>query len=311
MRPVWRYIYFDIYQAEAAQEETDMIKRLLSSAKEASLERKMKKTVQEELLARVPFLEKGGEKLIADLSSSLVREELKPNVVLFSEGSAGERFYVIERGSLRVSKGGEVITILNAGGCFGEGALLSDERRSATISSVEGVVLHSLSRSSFEFVLQRHPGVRDNLVKLHQARVATAVKRTLQSELLAHVPFLRSAGESVINDLAAALQPLRVPAGAVILKDGEQGDSFFLVESGVVRISKGGTTIAEIGVGACLGEGALISREPRSATATALVETRLLTMTRDVFEKIMTAHPAVYSEIVSLHEVRTATPFKQ
>lgn len=308
MRPVWRYIYFDIYQAEAAQqEETDMIRRLVSSNKEANRQKKMMKTVQEELLSKVPFLQNATEQLIHDLGSSLVREEIANGAVLFAEGSSGERFYVIENGSLRIAKGGEVITVLGAGGCFGEGALMSDERRSATVSAVEKSVVHSLSRSSFEFVLQRHPGVRDELVRLHQQRVTMAVKRTLKSDLLGRVPFLKNAGEEVIDALASALQPSRVPAGTKILVDGEQGDQFFLIENGTVRVTKDSQLIAELGAGACLGEGALLSRESRSATATAIEETRLLSMTRETFERIMAAYPAVHGEIVALHAKRRAS----
>lgn len=313
MRPVWRYIYFDIYQAEAAQEETDMLRRLLSSNKEAGRAKRMMKTVQEELLSKVPFLANGTAQLISDLGSSLVREELANNAVLFAEGSSGERFYVIESGSLRISKGGTVITVLGAGGCFGEGALLSDERRSATVDAVEKSVIHSLSRSSFEYVLQRHPGVRDELVRLHHQRVTMAVKRSLEGELLARVPFLRSAGREVIDALAAALRPSVVAPGTKIIVDGQQGDQFFLVEEGQVRISKQGQIIAELGAGACLGEGALISNEPRSATATAMEETRLLSMDRKTFEQVLAAFPAVHAEIVSLHHARRATsaaPFR-
>lgn len=304
MRPVWRFIYYDVYQAEASQSETDMIKRFATSVKETSRVKKQKRTLQEELLSRVPFLQNASAKLIHELAESLVRETMKADALVFAEGSHGERFYLVETGSVRILKGTEVITTLAAGACFGEGALISDESRAASVAVASDAVLHSLSRSSFNFIIQRYPDVKAELMRLHKARVATAIKRSITSNLLGRVIFLKTATEPVIDDLAVSLEPRTVAPGTVLIREGQDGDHFFLIEHGSIRISKDGHAITELGPGACFGEGALLSDQKRTATATAVEDSRVLTLDRATFTRILSAHPGVYEEILRLHGAR-------
>ncbi len=304
MRPVWRFIYYDVYQAEACQSETDMIKRFAMSVKESGRVKKQKRTIQEELLSRVPFLQNASSKLIGELAEALVREAVKPEIVVFTEGSPGERFYLVETGTVRILKGAEVITTLSAGACFGEGALISDEPRAAGVAAANDCVLHSLSRSSFNFIIQRYPDVKLELMRLHKARVATSIKRSFTSELLGRVVFLKSAGEAVLDDLAASLEPRTVAAGTTLIREGEDGDRFFVLERGSVRITREGNAITDLGAGACFGEGALLSQQRRTATATAVEDSRVLTLDRETFHRILSAHPGVYEEIRRLNAAR-------
>ncbi len=304
MRSVWRFIYYEVYQAESAQEETDMLQRFATSFKESMLVRRQKRTVQEELLSRVPFLQNASEKLVHELAESLVREAVKADGVVFSEGSPGERFYLIETGSVRILKGNDVITTLAAGACFGEGALISDEPRAATVAAATDAVLHSLSRASFEFIVQRYPEVRAELMRLHKTRVASAIKRSMTSDLLGRVVFLKAASEQVIDDLAASLEPRTLTAGTTLIREGDEGDRFFLLERGSVRVSKDGHLISDLGPGSCFGEGALISNQRRTASVIANEDSRVLTLTRDTFQQILAKHPGVYDEITRLHAAR-------
>lgn len=68
-----------------------------------------------------------------------------------------------------------------------------------------------------------------------------------------------------------------------IFREGDEGDELFVVLSGLVRVQKGATTIVELGAGEHFGEMALIDKEPRSATVTAVEDTRLLVMKRPDF----------------------------
>ncbi|MEY4508315.1 MAG: hypothetical protein RLZZ450_437 [Pseudomonadota bacterium] len=68
-----------------------------------------------------------------------------------------------------------------------------------------------------------------------------------------------------------------------IFAEGAVGDELFVVLSGRVRVQKGGTAIVELGPGEHFGEMALIDRGPRSASVSAVEETRLLAMKRRDF----------------------------
>jgi CRP/FNR family transcriptional regulator len=66
--------------------------------------------------------------------------------------------------------------------------------------------------------------------------------------------------------------------------------------------------LAQLGSGACFGEGALLDNTPRAATATALTDSRLFALTRDAFTSILDRYPAVKSNLVSLHSSRSRAP---
>jgi CRP-like cAMP-binding protein len=69
--------------------------------------------------------------------------------VIITEGEAGDRFYVIGSGVVAISKGGIEVNRLDAGGYFGETALLRDVPRTATVTSVTDVTLFTLDRQPF------------------------------------------------------------------------------------------------------------------------------------------------------------------
>jgi EAL domain-containing protein (putative c-di-GMP-specific phosphodiesterase class I) len=83
----------------------------------------------------------------------------------------------------------------------------------------------------------------------------------------------------------------RIEAHAELFREGEAGDSAYIIESGRVEISlrREGhkTVIAELGPGALFGEMALVSDGTRSATAMALEETRVATIHRDQLDAAM------------------------
>jgi len=87
---------------------------------------------------------------------------------------------------------------------------------------------------------------------------------------------------------AASLTDLRhFVADEVIFNEGDQGDELFVVLSGGVRVHKGDQILVEFGHGEHFGEMALIDREPRSATVSAVDDTRLLVMKRPDFFHII------------------------
>lgn len=82
-------------------------------------------------------------------------------------------------------------------------------------------------------------------------------------------------------------EELRFPKGAVIFRQGDSGQEMFVVATGRIRltIGKGGheTEVNTLGPGEFFGELSLLSGEPRSATATAMEDSTLLAIGRDVY----------------------------
>ncbi|MSP37037.1 MAG: cyclic nucleotide-binding domain-containing protein [Deltaproteobacteria bacterium] len=86
----------------------------------------------------------------------------QPGEAIFKQGDQGDAFYLIQSGAVQVvvdsgAGNSEIVAVLGPKDWFGEMALLSGERRSATIVSVKESMLWRLSREDWEELIEKHP----------------------------------------------------------------------------------------------------------------------------------------------------------
>jgi CRP-like cAMP-binding protein len=84
-----------------------------------------------------------------------------------------------------------------------------------------------------------------------------------------------------------------IPAGKVLMRQGETGDDLMIVVSGSVGVERDGRNLNQLGPGDFFGEIALLEHGPRTATVTALTPTRLLVVGHRDFHSLMEGFPAV------------------
>jgi len=111
-------------------------------------------------------------------------------------------------------------------------------------------------------------------------------------ELLRRIPIFRPLAPATLEQLARDLQPLRVSTGEVIVRQGEPGDRFYIVEDGEVEVHVDDRPPQRLGPGDYFGEIALLQDVLRTATVVAATDVNLLTLERDVFVTSVTGHPA-------------------
>src|SRR3972149_3907395 len=104
--------------------------------------------------------------------------------------------------------------------------------------------------------------------------------------------------DSWLSYIASLVRQCQSPAGTVICREGESGDTFFIIESGTVEISKlldGETSrvLTRQGPGEFFGELALVIDIPRAATVTTLEDTSLLEISKDDFTTYLKHNPAM------------------
>ena len=120
----------------------------------------------------------------------------------------------------------------------------------------------------------------------------------MKIDALRSVPLFRALDEMAATELCALLATRDVIAGTPLFHRGEPGDSMYLVEKGCVRISVKDTdghdtTLAEMGPGDFFGEMSLLDGNPRSADATASVDSRLAVLPRDDFRSFLRKNPDI------------------
>jgi MFS family permease len=110
-------------------------------------------------------------------------------------------------------------------------------------------------------------------------------------DLLARIPIFSPLPAPSLERLASQLQSMTVAAGAVVVRQGDHGDRFYIVEAGRLRVSVDGSVGRVLGPGDSFGEIALLRDVPRTATVDAETEVRLQALERDDFLEAVTGHP--------------------
>jgi len=115
-------------------------------------------------------------------------------------------------------------------------------------------------------------------------------------ELLARSPIFRDLPKGALDAISQAVRPLVVPQHTTIFREGDPGDSLYIISSGRVRIFRKGENQMEIdlafpGPGEAFGEMALLTGEPRSADVEAVEEAHLLVLSKEDFDRVLRDFP--------------------
>ena len=112
-------------------------------------------------------------------------------------------------------------------------------------------------------------------------------------DMLREIPLFSRLGKSDLELLARLADEIDVPESRVLMRQGESGSEMFVVAAGRVRVERDGEQIAALGPGDWLGEMALISEGPRTATAVTTEPSRLFVVSHREFHSLMDQIPSV------------------
>ena len=117
------------------------------------------------------------------------------------------------------------------------------------------------------------------------AAIDHAVAAPAHLDRLRQVPFLALLPPQTLELLAGRVRDVRVPAGEDVIREGDPGDRFYVVDSGEIEVRG-----ARLGPGGYVGEIALLRDVPRTATVRAVTDVALLALERDDFIAAVTGH---------------------
>ncbi|HEX7170665.1 MAG TPA: MFS transporter [Rubrobacter sp.] len=128
---------------------------------------------------------------------------------------------------------------------------------------------------------------RRRLVEIDASVAVPEVRLALLRSLPIFAPLPAPALERVVSRLI----PTEVAPGTEIVRQGDPGDRFYVIEEGDVMVSKNGRQVATLERGDFFGEIALLREIPRTATVTARTDTSLYALEREDFLEAVTGHP--------------------
>ncbi|OAA37200.1 cAMP-dependent protein kinase regulatory subunit [Metarhizium rileyi] len=227
------------------------------------------------------------EEQTAQILGALVEKPIPAKgIKVISQGDTGDFFYVVEKGSFDVHVNpsgtiqpgpdglGEQVGNIQAGGSFGELALMYNAPRAATVISVEpNCTLWALDRITFRRILME----------------STFARRRMYETFLEEVPLLSSLTAYERSKIADALETKKFARGEIIIREGDPGHSFFLLESGEADAFKGDQSnrVLHYKKGDFFGELALLNDQPRAASIMASTEVKVATLGKNAFQRLL------------------------
>ena len=132
-------------------------------------------------------------------------------------------------------------------------------------------------------------------------------------EKLAALPLLESVEPRLLGAIAQEFEWFSLPGGQLLFSEGDTGDSLYVVLSGrlgAFQLSDDGkeVLIRQMTAGETVGEMALLSGEPRSATVVALRDTELARLSKTAFTKLIDEHPKALRFVTDLLVRRLRQP---
>ncbi|XP_069577481.1 cGMP-dependent protein kinase 2 [Brachyistius frenatus] len=198
--------------------------------------------------------------------------------LVIQEGEAGNYLYVLAEGLLDVFQNEKLLGEIGPGTAFGELAILYNCKRTATVKAVSPSHIWALDRQSFQTIMMR----------------TTQARHKEYFSFLRSVSLLQELPEEKLAKIVDCLEVDYFEKGEYIIREGEEGNTFFIIAKGEVIVTKSTEGFAEpqeiktLGVGDYFGEKALISEDVRSANIICNEnDTHCLVVDRESFNQMV------------------------
>ena len=122
--------------------------------------------------------------------------------------------------------------------------------------------------------------------------------------MVARIPLFAGLDAASVAELVGTMRARTVPAGTAIVRRGERGDAMYLIAAGAVEVAAADGVPRTLGEGEFFGEMALLTREPRTATVTAIRTTDLLAIDAVDFLRLCERLPDIRSNVEAVAKAR-------
>ena len=240
------------------------------------------------LRSRVPLLAAADEQQLRETFLAARVREYAPGETIIRQNDYTNDFLIIASGRVELRRRPEQaasevkIAELTAGNFFGEMSLISGRRRTATAIAVGPTRIIEIPRKSILKLLGNAPKAK-NLVD------QAFMLRAFGGYLFPGIP------EAALGELVDAATTESFGKDAVVFKEGDKADAFYLIRNGMVKIAKKSgekeVVLSYLVAGNFFGEAALFSDSARTATVSTIFPSELIKLSKKDFNDFIAARP--------------------
>jgi len=208
---------------------------------------------------------------------------------LFREGDKDNRTLYVISGEVELRKGDEVVRVVAAGTPEATRPLAQQTPRPCSARARSDIEFIAIDSDLLDIMLTWHQTGSFEVGELHAGEDTGDdwMAVILQTRAFHRIP------PANIQAMFLRMQPVQKKAGEVVIKQGEEGDYFYIVTQGRCLVTRetpanrAGIKLAELGVGDTFGEEALISDAKRNATVTMLTDGQLMRLAKQDFNTLL------------------------
>jgi len=227
----------------------------------------------------------------AAVIQQMYRKECLKGDKVIEEGDTTQEFFVVQKGSFDIYMENEKVADSKKGDTFGELALLYNAPRQATVVAKEDGTIFAVNRRAFRAVLRNQEKDKVSMIKA----------------VLQKVEIFSSFDERKITHLEMAFERCDFNEGETIIRQGEEGDKFYLIISGkcewTKKLPSGEVERGDLLLKNHFGARALITKEKRATTIITKSHVKTLALSKEDFNEIIGDDKVCLKRMTS-HEVK-------
>lgn len=214
-------------------------------------------------------------------------EEFRAGRVVFKEGDHDNQSIYLLKGELNLLAGNEVVGVVKAGSDAARHPVAQQQPRQVTARAKTNVVIARVDSGLLDIMLTWDQSSGYEVAEIDDDEDGDWMTRILQSQAFLKLP------PSNIQRLLMSVESVPVRAGDVIIRQGGDGDYFYIIKNGRCMVTRRPSPnakevkLAELADGDAFGEDALVSDAKRNATITMMTDGVLMRLAKQDFNELL------------------------
>lgn len=243
---------------------------------------------------------------VDEVAAKAVIEEVRAGRFIFRQGDRdNQSIYVLNGEVSIIGDDNEVLGSVHGGADNARHPIGHQQPRQVSARAKSNVIVARIDSSLLDILLTWDESSGYEVSEIDSNDEDDWMTRMLQSPAFMQLP------PANIQQLLMKMESRPVTAGEVIVRQGDEGDYFYVITSGRCVVTRKATAqgkevkLAELGDGASFGEDALVSNNKRNATITMLTDGTLMRLAKKDFQELLQAplvHQVSYEQAATLAE---------